>query len=135
MRRAKLFIAPKVTVTDVSAADRFDTITVAGSLSPYTPPFVPAGLYDVRTEREEAAQLHKLVLSQSDVHTFRTYRPQRISSSIVGGQFVYRPWLTPEQLELVTDSSRRWERRWYPTHEEHVDCALTWEAITAPMEA
>jgi hypothetical protein len=42
MRRAKPFIAPKVTVTDVSAADRFDTITVAGSLSPYTPPFAPS---------------------------------------------------------------------------------------------
>jgi hypothetical protein len=42
MRRAKPFIAPKVTVTDVSAADRFDTITVAGSLSAYTPPFAPS---------------------------------------------------------------------------------------------
>ena len=135
MPRTKPFVAPKVTVAEVSAGDGFDTVTIAGSLSPYTPPLAPAGLYDVRTEREEAAQLHKITSSDSDVHTFHTYRPQRISASIVGGQFVYRSWWTPQQFQLVTDTSLRWERAQYAADEEHVHCALTWEAITAPMEA
>jgi hypothetical protein len=135
MRPAKPFVAPEVTVAAVTPAAGFDTIAIVGALDPYAPPLAPAGLYDTRTQREEAAQLHKLVRSDAAVHTFHTFPPHRVSSEVVGQRFVYRPWWTPQQLELATDTALRWERERYPADDDHSHCGLTSQTITAPMEA
>jgi hypothetical protein len=135
MRHAKPFVAPEVTVAAVTPAAGFDTIAIVGALDSYEPPLAPAGLYDTRTQREEAAQLHKLVHSDAAVHTFYTFPPHRVSSELVGQRLVYRPWWTPRQLELVIDTALRWEREQYPADGDHSHCGLTWETITAPMEA
>jgi hypothetical protein len=135
MSRAKRFVAPKVSVTAITPGERFDTIAVVGLLHPYGPPFAPAGLYDLRTERQEAAQLHKLASSDGTRHTFHTFPPHRVSRSLLGRRFVYRSWWTADQLQLVTDTSLGWHRRRYPTDGDHVHCALTWQTISAPIEA
>ena len=134
MRHSAPFVAAKVSVASVESAHDHHVIEIVGALQPYAPPFAPAALYDTQTERVEAVQLHKLVCSSEESFTFHTFPPQHVSSAIIGGTFVYRPWWTPEQLEIVLDTSLPWSRERYPDDGSHTHCMLTWEAISAYAE-
>jgi hypothetical protein len=121
-----------VRIATVAASRDFDVVEIRGALAPYEEPFAPAGLYDLGTERIEVAQLHKIVARDAERQTasFRTFAPHRVSGALVGQEFVYRPWWTPDQLDVVVDISRKWVLEQYPDDGTHAHCQLTWEAIS-----
>jgi hypothetical protein len=131
---AKPFVSPKLHVAD-QFQQGSDVVTVLfGSLNPYTPPLVPAALYDVATERREIFQLHKILYSSEESSRFITFGSSLPVESIIGNKFVYRPWWSAEAWDLVTNPSLTWHRESYPDNGNHTHCPITWQAISAYKE-
>jgi hypothetical protein len=134
MRRGTPFVAPQVVVVGaVTSCDGYTDLELRGSLAPYRPAFAPAGLYDLETERVEAAQLHKFVSANpaEERAVFRTFAPHCPSPRLANGRYVYRPWWTPDQFALVLDLERIWSRERYPDDGSHEHCFLSWESIAS----
>jgi hypothetical protein len=96
-------------------------------------PLAPSGLYVTDRPEQEAIQLHKLKAADGNVLTFESYDHVGNLPS-VGTNYIFRVWWTPDQLEVVTDTSRKWSYENYPDKEDHDHCRLTWEAIGADAE-
>jgi hypothetical protein len=131
---AKPFVSPKLLVADQFQQDS-DVVTVlSGSLGSQTPPWAPAALYDLATERHEIFQLHKILYSFEESSRFITFGSSLPIDSIIGQKFAYRPWWSAEAWDLVTNSSLTWHRKSYPDNGSHTHCPITWQAISADKE-
>jgi hypothetical protein len=129
------FVPPVLTVLSQSQCGTSVDTVVVGDISTYRPPLAPAGLYDVENQRDEALQLHKIVLSDGETYTFRTYEAEARPESICGKSFVFRPWWTPKSIALVTKPSSQWRYALYPADGTHAHCELTYVGIGANEDA
>jgi len=125
------FVAPVVEIATVTRSGDITETVVRGSLDPYKDGFAPSALYDIETQRIEAAQLHRYIGSIDDRHTFQTLHGVVIADSCVAQRFVFRPWHDQSDLDIVVDPSRTWTLRQYPDNGDHSHCLLTWETIAA----
>ena len=111
-----------------------DVVTVVLEISSLlSEPLAPGGLYVTHKTEQEVIQLHKLKAADGNVLTFENYDHVGELPS-VGTDYIFRVWWTPNQLEAVTDTSRKWSYEKYPDNEDHDHCLLTWEAIAADAE-
>lgn len=102
------------------------TVDISGRVSP---PLFPASL--LRAEGDEALHLDRLISEEGDeAFVFETFAaPDELP--VAGATYIFRPWWTPDALELVTDTTRQWVREQYPDNGGHDHCPLTWETIAA----
>jgi hypothetical protein len=111
-----------------------DVLTVVLEISSLLcEPLAPGGLYLTHKPEQEVLQLHKLKAADGNVLTFESYDHVGDLPS-VGAEYIFRVWWTPDQLEVVTDTSRKWKYEKYPDNEDHDHCLLTSEAIGADEE-
>ena len=111
-----------------------DVVTVMLELSSLlSEPLSPSGLYVTDKPEQEVLQLHKLKAADGNVLTFENYEHIGELPSL-GTDYIFRVWWTPDQLEAVTDTSRKWNCENYPDNEDHDHCLLTREAIGADAE-
>jgi hypothetical protein len=111
-----------------------DVVTVVLEISSLlSEPLAPGGLYVSDRPEQEAIQLHKLKAADGNVLTFENYDHVGDLPS-VGTEYIFRVWWTPDQLEAVTDTSRKWNYEKYPDNGDHDHCLLTWEAIGSDEE-
>jgi len=105
------------------------TVTVEVSRLP-SEPLAPAGLYTLDNTGQEVIQLHKLIAASGNILTYEIYDDVDDWPE-VDSVYIHRVWWTLDQLEAVTDASRKWTFDEYPDNGEHDHCLLTWNTIAA----
>ncbi|MEZ5962501.1 MAG: hypothetical protein R3F56_01525 [Planctomycetota bacterium] len=103
------YVEPRVTVRAVD--HRGGVLRVTVSREPRLGrPFAPASLCSDADPATTLLRLHRLVALTADAATFES--DEEVSPGVaVGDVAVFRPWWTPDQLELAQDRARAWTPR------------------------
>jgi hypothetical protein len=98
-------------------------------------PLVPAALWELTNDSStEVIPFHRLRDREGDFLAFETFDPVT-RLPLFEHEYVFQQWFAQWQMDIVTDTSRRWKRRVYPENGDHDHCRLTWESIDAGAEA